>query len=169
MPKAFEKRSRLLVMWDFQNLGVPAWEVPQVNAWIRKELDTRFPATSYQRFKAFSHPSQSAAVDVLQDSGWRAWEDTEDMDEEMDNQSRSDCGQDPKDTILVLVTRDGDFVELVNDLKTEGVLVYLISPTDVNRKLMNAFGGNQWIPMNAGHHPRIIGALPNALRLQKTP
>lgn len=79
----------------------------------------RFSGTSYQRFKAFSHPSQSAAADELQRLGWRVWEDDVDMDDEIINQARSDCGQEPKDTIFVLITKDGDFTELVEDLKQQ--------------------------------------------------
>ena len=144
--KQSQQRSRLLTMWDFQNLGLSAWQVAQVNSWIRRELDKRFPATSYRRFKAFSHPFQSSAADQLENLGWRVWEDTEDMDEEIENQARSDCGQEPKDTVLVLITKDGDFADLAGDLNALGVLVYLISPAfGYSRELVEVVGNKRWI------------------------
>ena len=120
--------SRLLVMWDFQNLGVQENRVSALNSWVRDEMEKKFPNTSYRRFKAFSHPNQEAASDKLQELGWRVFEDDVDMDEEITNQAKSDCGQEPKDTVLVIITKDGDFKELVNTSKQKGVSIYLITP-----------------------------------------
>ena len=49
------QRSRLLAMWDFQNLGLAPADVATVDSWIRVELERRFSSTSYRRFKAFVH------------------------------------------------------------------------------------------------------------------
>ena len=42
-------------------------------------------------------------------------------------QAKSDCGQDPKDTILVLIAQDGDYLELIRELREQGVSVYLFT------------------------------------------
>ena len=51
------------------------------------------------------------------------FEDDVDMDEEITNQAKSDCGQEPEDTVLVIITKDGDFRELVIASKQKGVSV----------------------------------------------
>ena len=150
--KPSKERSRLLVMWDFQNFGAGHQHVAGVNDWIKRELDKRFPATSYRRFKAFSHPSQSKSTDELQRLGWRVWEDDVDIDQEIINQSRSDCGQEPKDTVLIFITKDGDFVNLVQDLQAKGVDVYLFTPDSAyNQSLVRVVGRKHWlqIPISA--------------------
>ena len=152
MPKQGKGPSRLLVMWDFQNLGVRENRVTSLNSWLREEMDKRFPGTSYRRFKAFSHPKQEAATDKLQELGWRVFEDDVDMDEEIANQSKSDCGHEPKDTILVLVTKDGDFKELVAASKRKGVTVYLVTPPQGHsQSLVQAIGGKNWIKLPSSY------------------
>ena len=147
VPKPSRQRSRLYTMWDFQNLGVSASSVAEFNSWVRKELEERrFKSTSHRLYKAFSRPSQSPATDRLEKLGWRVWEDNVDMDTEIRNQARSDCGQDPKDTIFALITKDGDFIALAQELKNLGTEVYLISPEQGhNQKLVQAVGNKQWI------------------------
>lgn len=149
MPKQGKGPSRLLVMWDFQNLGVRENRVEPLNSWLRLEMDKRFPGTSYRRFKAFSHPKQEAAADQLQELGWRVFEDDADMDEEIVNQSKSDCGQEPKDTILVLITKDGGFKDLVAEAQRKGVTVYLVTPQQgYSQSLVQAIGNNsRWIKL----------------------
>ena len=138
--------SKLLVMWDFQNSGVRANRVSALNSWVRDEMEKRFPSTSYRRFKAFSHPNQEAASDKLQELGWRVFEDDVNMDEEITNQAKSDCGQEPNDTVLVIITKDGGFKELVNASKQNGVLVYLVTPPQGHsQSLVQAVGSKNWI------------------------
>ena len=155
--KPSQQRSRLYIMWDFQNLGVAASSAAPINSWIRSELEEkRFRGTSHRLYKAFSHPSQSSATDRLEKLGWRVWEDNVDMDTEIRNQARSDCGQEPKDTILVIVTKDGDFASLAQELKSLGTEVYLIAPeSGSNQKLVQAVGGKRWIklPQNYSFSP----------------
>ena len=80
--KQSKGRSRLLVMWDVQNVSPPAHQVAAMTSWIRGELDHRFANASYRRYKAFASPHQTAATDVLEQLGWRVWEDEEDIDDE---------------------------------------------------------------------------------------
>lgn len=148
-PKPGKGRSRLLVMWDFQNAGVRAQEVQERDARVRSELEKRFAASSYRLFKAFATPAQEAATDALADRGWRVWEDFSDMDGELIAQARSDCGHEPKDTTLVLIANDGDYAGLVADLKEQEVSVHLLTfgPTPGD-KLVGAVGKRGWIQIN---------------------
>lgn len=146
LPKKPKRRSRLLVMWDFQNVKYPAMAVKSMDDWIRGELGRRFPATSYRRFKAFASPHQVAATDELEERGWRVWEDDVDIDEEIVNQAKSDCGHEPKDTILVLITQDGGFLELINDLQDQEVRVCLITAQHgYSQQLVKAVPKKHWI------------------------
>jgi DNA-binding XRE family transcriptional regulator len=138
-------RHRLIVMWDFQNVGVSSSHVTEVGGQIRGSLLGKFSSTKQHLFKAFAHPDQSDATDLLSDLGWRVWEDDSDMDEEIIDQSRSDCGAEPGATILVLITRDGDYAEMIEELKTKGVRLYLMAPKEASEDLIEAVGKRRWI------------------------
>ena len=152
-PNAMQKQTRdsLFVFWDFQNLPVSAEEVLQRDKWIRDELDRRCTTVTHKVFKVFARSMSFApflhdeAIELLDNAGWRIWEDSEDLDEDIIQQCRSDCGQDPEGTILVLVTRDGDYRELIDDMRNKGVRVYLMAPQDAGRKLVSAVGEKRWI------------------------
>ena len=47
------------------------------------------------------------------------------MDEELISQVRSDCGQEPQETILVFIAKDRDYSEVIQNLKEQDVDVYL--------------------------------------------
>jgi|WetSurMetagenome_2_1015567.scaffolds.fasta_scaffold312915_1 transcriptional regulator with XRE-family HTH domain len=141
-------RTRLIVMWDLQNLGVSASDVSKADAWIKDEINKRFSSVPNKRFKAFAHTSQSAASDELNKMGWRVFEDTEDIDEDLIQQSLSDCGQNPTETVLVIITKDSDYSELIRDLSDKGVRVYLIAPEDSSKKLISEVGSKRIIKWN---------------------
>ena len=126
-PRPSKGRTRLLVMWDFQNAGIQVADLPGLVSRIRKALDERFASASYRLFKAFATPLQANATDVLDDLGWGVWEDFSDIDGELTAHARSDCGQKPKETAFVLVANDGDYRDLMSDLEELGVAVYLLT------------------------------------------
>ena len=139
-------RSRLIVAWDFQNLALLWNEIPKTSEWIKKELAKRFPSVSYNLYKVFASPFHSSATNVLSNEGWRVREYSHDIDEELDSQSWSDCNQALLDTIFVLISRDGDFVDLIQDLRKKGVRVYLIAPENSSQRLIETVGKRRWIP-----------------------
>ena len=119
-----------------------------MTSWIREELDRRFAYASYRSYKAFARPQQAAATDVLEQLGWRVWEDDEDIDDEIIAQAKSDCGQEPTDTTLVLIANDGDYMKLVTDLQTQSVQVYLITSQDMyNKELVEKVSRKLWIQL----------------------
>lgn len=125
MAKKTTGRTRLLVFWDFQNEGRAANSVQSVSDSIKAALQGRFGGASLQIFKAFGGANQSKATDMLDEAGWRIWEDDIDMDAELISQARSDSGQEPEDTLVILITKDRDYSEMINDLQERGVEVYL--------------------------------------------
>lgn len=139
------QRSRVIVMLDFQNLGVRAQNVVKLTDWTKSQIKNRFPAATSPLLKAFVSPHQQSANDELERFGWRVWEDYNDLDEDIVSQSKADCGKDPNKTVLFLVTKDGDFSDLANHLKNKGVLVYVVGPQDTSQKLVQAVGKKRWI------------------------
>lgn len=139
-PATPDARTELLVYLDLQNLSLNAADVPAFDGWIRAELNRRFPNTANRWFKGFCAPHQSAATEQLESLGWRIWEDSDDLDDEIVSQSRSDCGRKPDNTILILGSKDGDFAGLINEMRGKGVMVYLIAPPGISQKLAQAVG-----------------------------
>ena len=158
-PKPSRGRSRLLVIWDFQSMSTQPNRVQDFVTWIRSALDARLAPPSYQWFKAFAWKNQAAATDELLTLGWRIWEDDEDLGDEITVQAKSDCGQEPQDSVLVLITKDGKYENLVADLHGQGVLVYLITPSQSYSKgLVDAVGQQKWIQF-----PQHLGPLTFAI------
>jgi len=144
-------RDRLLVMWDFQTLGLQAYQVEEAEKWIKSELKRKFHNMTVEIFKAFSQPSYSSATDKLVELGWRVWEEPRGMEEELIDQARSDAGQDSKATILVLITRDDEFIELIDEMHKKGVRVYLIAPSNTHPDLIEEVGRKRWIEWDSLH------------------
>lgn len=138
-------RYQLIVLWDFQTLGVPVQQLGEADSWIRTEIGRRFDRMTHRLYKAFTHPSQSSEADTLEKLGWRVWEDDRDIDEEIIDQARSDSGQDPGGTVLVLITRDKSFINLIEELKIEGVRIYLLGPAGIGNDLIEEVGKRRWI------------------------
>ena len=140
-------RSRLVVAWDFQNLSFMWTEITDRSEWIKEELAKRFPTVNYRLYKVFASPFHTVATKELSKREWRIQEYSHDIDEELDSQSWSDCNQAPKETIFVLITRDGDFADLIEALRNKGVRVYLMSPENGNQNLIKTVGEKRWIPL----------------------
>jgi uncharacterized LabA/DUF88 family protein len=63
--------------------------------------------------------------------------------------------QDPADTIFVLISKDGDFADLLQDLRQKGVSTYVIAPEGTSQALIEAVGQKRLIsyPELANYHP----------------
>lgn len=144
-PRVQNQRSRAVVMADFQNLGVSAQNVQAFNDFVRNEVGRRVPGATNTLFKAFASPHQAEATGSLRSLGWRIQEDADDLDAEIIQQARSNCGQQPTESVLVLITRDGGFADLINTLKGRGVRVYLVAHPNANQNLLNAVGSRRVI------------------------
>ncbi len=128
--KQIMKPTRMLVVWDFPNLAAQIQHLPHLDAWLRAELEERFSTTAQRKFKAFvrSTPGYSFfdPTETLENHDWDVWEESDDLDEKIIHHCSTYCGQDPSRTILVLITRDGGYAEMINELKSRGVRVYLL-------------------------------------------
>ena len=148
----------MLVTLDFQSFSDYYYvlNVDQINRRIRETIAQNLPPVPYQLFKAFSSTNQLGVADKFLDIGWRSWEDNADMDFEICKDTRSDCGQAPEDTTFVLITRGGDFLDLIRDLREQGTEVYLMTLHGVfiwplsdqfSPELIREVGDTHWIKL----------------------
>ena len=144
------KRTRLLVVWDFENLAAQIQHVPDIDAWLRAECEKRFPKTTHRIFKAFVRATPGYSLydpsDTLENHDWKVWEESENLDETVIDHCKSDCGHEPSRTILVLVARDGDYADMINELKDRKVQVYLLG-FGFSQELVNAVGKRRLIEL----------------------
>jgi len=156
-PKANKTRSRLFVSWDFQNLPVSLPYLSMIDFTskftdgsqiekITNDLTKKFPDVSHSVFKVFTSSAHSGSYDELSKQDWRIMEYDHNIDEELDSQSWSDCNQNPKDTIFVLITKDGDYAELIEELRGKGVMAYLMAPENSSQRLLETVGKRWRIP-----------------------
>lgn len=138
--KPKEGRSNLFVSWDYQNMPLPSREAVEKAELIRDELTKKFLSVSHAVFKVFASSRQASVTNEISKQGWRLEEFDSDIDEELDSQAWSDCNQVPQDTLFVLITKDGDFTGLIEDLRKKGVRVYLMAPEKANQELIEAVG-----------------------------
>ena len=119
---------RRIVMWDFQNVAFAASEIQKVDKEIKDNVSRIAPSTDDDLFKVFCRPDQHAASDELKKLNWRVKERENDIDELLIQESKSDCGQAPRETILFICSKDGDFAPLVKEMREWGVQVYVMAP-----------------------------------------
>ena len=131
-------RTRLVVILDFQNLGVSALNVQQMDRYIMDEVDRVAPSTHEEVFKAFASPDQVVGIGELKKLKWQVRVDESDQDDVIAQQIRSTCGLDPEDTILMVCSKDGGFKETIKDMSGSGVEVYLHTPSNASQTLLDA-------------------------------
>ena len=142
------QRTRLAMMWDFQN--VPLEPDDALDAWfyMDKFIDIAFPSVDDWNLKVYTSWQHNDAVKNLRyldvnQVGTNA-------DSQIEQDIRSFCnltdsnvwwgqGQDhdPKDAVLILVSKDGDFADLLYEADQAGVDVYLWAPPGCSRDLLD--------------------------------
>ncbi len=137
-PKPSKGRSRLIVTWDFQQVGVYGPQLEDMDSFVRSQLNKRFPQASYRLLKAFAWESQSEQTDLLDELGWKVFEDDDKLVHNVFDDAKSDCGQEPEDTTFVLIAKDDVYDELIKELKERRVQVYLMTPPGPNSEVLAA-------------------------------
>lgn len=130
-------RTTALVYWDMQNVAPGSKQVGQWEAAIEKAVKS-VCGQAVPTSKVFHSPDQQKAVDKLE--GWRKQVCDEDCDERIISQVRSDAGHNPSNTAVFLITRDRGYVNLIKEQRAKNVLVYVITPPNVSKKLVSAVG-----------------------------
>lgn len=147
-----------LIVWDFQTTGTQAYWVKQAHDSIVSEIAKRFSGM-IPEYKVFAHPSQGAATDILQGLEWSTWEGGDEIFDDIVNHIKSDCGQRPDGMVLILITIDNGFTELIEELMAKGVRVLVLSPQTYNNKLMEKVGQTniiRWSPVVLDQPKRVL-------------
>jgi transcriptional regulator with XRE-family HTH domain len=148
----------LLVIWDFETAGIPAYWIKNAHDTIMIELRKRFAGMT-PILKAFTHSSQLDAFKELKTLGWRTVEDETEVFQYIIEDAKSDSGHNPKGTVLVLISIDNAFVDLIDDLMKKGVQVYVMSAHTYNNKLFEKVGPGhciQWYPITLEQPKRVL-------------
>ena len=123
-----------------QNVGPSARQAARWDTFVRTEIKKHLHVTRW-RLNAFARPNQKQSADSFEERGWKVQNSNKDWDESIVSQVRNDTKENPETKAVVLITKDGDYVKLIKELKTRGVLVYLFVPRDdVSTKLVSAVG-----------------------------
>jgi transcriptional regulator with XRE-family HTH domain len=145
-------RYRLIVLWDFQTFGTATGWVKEADSKVSEILKTRFAELQDQIFKAFTHPDQHSSSQELDRLGWGVREGRHEILSDIVNTAKSLCGQDPAGSVLALISKDNSLFSLIDELKTWGVLVYVLYNQPYNNRLLDAVGDKfslQWSPIMA--------------------
>ncbi|RAL70044.1 hypothetical protein C1G86_1571 [Dehalococcoides mccartyi] len=144
MEKVSKQRTKLVLAWDFQNLGVKVEEIEDEWGYMKDYLDLLFPATranrvlrvygspptgfTYLSFQpGVSKPTMKGAFEKL---GFQVFEGYFDADSQLTRDNVQECMTNPEKTIFVLVSKDGDYTEFLKELKHIGVEAYIWSELD---------------------------------------
>ena len=167
------QRTRLAMMWDFQNVPLDADEAFDAWFYMDKFLDIAFPSVDEWDLKVYISWQHNEAVKDLRyldvsHVGYNA-------DSQIEQDVRSFCnlrdpgiwlgqGQDhdPKDTVLIFVSKDGDFADLLYEADQASIDVYLWAPPGCSTDLLGAVRKDHIIPWN---HPCILVSEDNLHRL----
>ena len=144
--RIFGQRTRPLVYWDAQNLAPAVADVERYDSFIRNAVQQRvFPQWERPLFKAWVSQPNGGAAKKLQELHWRVSRFGKNCDEAICRESPADAGEKPQQSAVFLITRDGDYVDLIHKLQGWQVAVYLIAPNDASDDLVNAVGSANWI------------------------
>ena len=167
------QRTRLGLMWDFQNVPLDFDEAFDAWFYMEKFRYIAFPEVDDWNLKLYASSEQYRAVKYLR--RLEMSQVTYNADLQIEREIRRFCnlpgtgirwhqaqGHDPKDTVLILVSRDGDFADLLYEVDHAGIDVYLWAPPGCSRELLGAVRRDHIIPWN---HPCIIVSEDNLNRL----
>ena len=166
------QRTRLVMSWDFQNVALDAREAFDAWFYMDKFLDIAFPKVDKWEIRAYASWQHNEAVKNLRDV--KLEQTYSNADAQINRDALSLCGVqrsywghsgvDPKDTVLVLVSKDGDFAELISEAEQAGVDVYLWAPPGCSQDLRGTVKKANIIPWT---HPCITVSEENLKRLRR--
>lgn len=144
--KAMQRqRTKLILAWDYQNIGLNASEVAPEWSYMRKYLDLLHPGTkSSRQLWAYSSPFQLNASTELEKLSFQVYSGVFDADGQLAQDVLEECQKNPNRTVLVLVADDGDYTEMLRRAKEMGVDVYIWGTDQCSERLVKA--------LEPGHH-----------------
>ena len=148
-------RTRLVVILDFQKLGVSALDIQKMDHFIMEELERIAPSTHEEVFKAFASPDQVVGISELKKLKWQVRIDESVQDDAIAQQVRSECAQNPEDTVLVICSKSGGFFDLLKDMQRSGVDAHIMAPPGASQAMLAAVDEDHRIQWPA-HFPSVV-------------
>ncbi|MBF8264753.1 MAG: HTH cro/C1-type protein [Dehalococcoidia bacterium] len=164
MKQATKHRTKLVLAWDFQNLALSVDKIEEEWGYMKKYLDLIFPATRASRllrvyssqpewaiFSTFfqqgvSKPTVKGTFEALK---FEVFEGYYDADSQLVRDSMRECITNPRKTIFILVSKDGDYAETLKEMKRIGVDVYIWSEKDeISERLASSIENGNLILWN---------------------
>lgn len=143
-------RTRAVVVWDFQNRSLDAREVEEEWGYIRDYLHLRFPRTRFNlHCRAYAGLDHSRSSEELKRLGFEVFAGWFDADSQVVNDVKVECRNHPDKTVLVLVADDGDYVDLIRELKQMDVDVLVLGTDECSERLRRAVGNGGYLPWDA--------------------
>lgn len=140
------QRTKLILVWDYQNRGLDAAEVASEWSFMWKYLDLLHPGTKASRqLLAYTSSFQWGAAAELQKLGFKVFDGVFDADSQVVQDVWAECQKKPNKTVFVLVANDGDYVELLRGLKEIGVDMYVWGTDQCNERLVKAVAPGHFI------------------------
>lgn len=121
-------RDRVLVFLDGLSVAPMFNNGDEAPRWIVEVAKGLVGEVELLRLKAYLNPFQRQLTMQLESEGWRVWEDDGDWYEYIFSQAMSDAGQEPESTVVLLITLDPDYADLIRELHKSRVQVYVITP-----------------------------------------
>ncbi len=140
------ERTKLMVVWDFQNHGVDAADVVEEWGFAKEYLDLLFPKTrSSRNLNAYLGIYQNAAMEQLEGLRFSVFHGAFDADSQIVQDVEEYCLTNPAKTVLVLISDDGDFVNLLRELRREGVDCYVWGTDQCSQRLITAVAEDHFV------------------------
>ena len=144
------QQTKLFFVWDFQNRGLDSSDIEDEMLYIQKYLDLRFPRTrSSRQFWAYTAPHQRAASQELKRDGFDVYESSFDADSQIIKDVLEACQTRPTKTVVILVTDDGNFSDMLLELKRAKVDTYVWGTDECSERLLKALGDERFILWDA--------------------
>ncbi len=187
------QRSRLVMLWDFQNVPLNPESARDAWFYMDKYLGIAFPGVGHWELRVYSsHEHRKAVEELYYFDNQLVWGNA---DNQMIQDIRNLCGlprtnylgapavvrptrttisdaltqgiavsrgivfnpsrdHDPKDTVLVFVSKDAGFSDILKEAREAGVDVYLWAPPGCSQELLNGTVKGNIIPW--GHPKRVV-------------
>ena len=145
-----KRRTRMLVAWDFQNRGLESSDVSEEWGYMQTYLRICHPSTgSDLQLWAYTSEGQWSVSMPLQNLGFRVRQSWFDANSQMASDVMSACREHPENIVVVFVTDDGNFSELVRNLKQSGADVYVWGTAECSQRLKRSLEDGHFIPADA--------------------
>ena len=144
--KKQQDRTKLMVAWDFQNLGFDAKSVETEWYFARAYLNLMFPKThANSLLLAYASPHQREAVKKLEGQKFQTREGLFDADSQIIHDAKEYCLKNPSKTVLLLATNDGGFGNMLSELNEAGVDCYVTGSDKCSDRLKKLVGNDHFV------------------------